>query len=325
MQSILIIQGPTLSIGRTGESLHNKEGGVGKDQIEHFDCTETINWYISTYSNIFRWIIVSTWEGQETDKILRLENVRILKSVDTLRALAKSSKIVGYEGDNKNRQFYTIKAALEIGEVQDCEIAIKVRTDLRVEASKLLEYVRKDPSKLWVPKTNAPTNYFEDFYFGSSVQNIKLLCQSMLNKKPLYKSIHYDAFYKFLKLKFEPNKPSLFDLFPKSDKWTQSQAVAVSKFTRNHMAYFPIEIWNLQVWRGRKILSKNRLSKTSIQPFATTAETVKASSWRHFHVDSLIYYLLGDKTGSAYFKFKGSVQTKIGMIATSVVRIIRKN
>ena len=147
----------------------------------------------------------------------------------------------------------------------------------------------------------------------------------MLNTRPLHKSVHYDAFYKYLRLKFGRSTTSIFDLFPQAKKWTQGQAVAISQLTLNYMAYFPIEIWNQQVWRGRKILSKNRLSRKSSTSFLSKVEIIKVASWRHFQVDSLVYHLLGDRAGSAFLNIKGIVMTHIGKTATFVIRILRRH
>ena len=46
LRTALVIQGPILSTGRTGNSLHNPESGIGKDKIVEYDSSEVVNFYL---------------------------------------------------------------------------------------------------------------------------------------------------------------------------------------------------------------------------------------------------------------------------------------
>lgn len=304
VRSLLIIQGPIVSEGRTGESINNPNGGLGKDRIVRFNCTSTVNWYISQFSREFDLVIVSTWDSEDTDGIKLQGNVEILKNTDLLAKTTPFISQTGYAGNNTFRQMFTIQQALKEGLKKQCEIAVKVRTDTQVNAAILLESVKTDTSKLWFPKTATQLNYLEDFFIGGSVGNMKLLCDSVLEKRTFYKSPHNELFYQYVKAKESPHRVKVFDLFPKQHSWTLAQAELVRRGAQNYFDFFPIDSWNDLIWRGSGINRENWVSASDIEKVNKSIRIVPLASWIHFDLDLWIYYLLGDSLGSLYKRLK---------------------
>ena len=324
LKSALIIQGPMVSIGRTGASLTDSKNGVGRDQIVSFDCTEIVNLYVNQHAKNFDAVVLSTWAEESTDGVISSPKLHILKSKDTLPGITPVSAASGYQGNNKYRQFWTIKVALEELASLDIDVAVKVRTDNLVDASKLLEYMRSDSSKLWFPKVNAQNNYLEDFYIAGSVQNLMLLCDAALNTKSLYKSVHLDLFYGYLRNVLEKKSHSIFDFFPKERAWTQEQARLVECGNLLYFDYFPKSIWNKQVWRGVGLSPTNKTLNENSPTLPTRVLGSYRKSWSHFDSAAFAYYLLGDKLGSRFRAFVDTTSSGFWRIASVLVKVAKR-
>jgi hypothetical protein len=287
-----------VSIGRTGASLSSFTNGTGGGEIVSFDCTQVVNLYVKQHGKNFDVVVLSTWAGESTQGVTPSPKLTILKSRDSLPVIIPVSATPGYHGNNKYRQFWSIKVALEELSSLDIDLAVKVRTDNLVDASELLKYVSSDFSKLWFPKVNDQNNYLEDFYIGGSVQNLNLLCDAALNTRSLYKSVHLDLFYGYLRSVLDKNSYSIFDFFPKEGAWTQEQANLVQTANGLYFEYFPKSIWFNQVWRGVQVSSLNETMKENLPTRPTKVLESYRKSWSHFDGAALAYYLLGDNLGS---------------------------
>lgn len=312
VRTALVIQGPIFSTGRTGNSLHNPDSGIGKDKIVEFDSSEVVNSYIDSYSTLFDVIVVSTWQDEDVSKILVRDGVHIIKSEDTLRNIVPVSRVQGYFGNNKSRQFFTLKKALDFSKIMGIDHVIKVRTDNLVDVSVLLKSSLLDRNKLWFPGTGSCSNYLEDFFFAGSLEHLEELCDSMLHSRSLYKSVHLDMFYKYIKLRLRRRSSSIFDYFPQANSWTEGQARIVNKGNADFFGYFPIEVWNSQVWRGEPIQEKFYLKQKS--SVSTVGKTTNLKSWRKFSLRAMIFYLAGDLVGSRLlFLFDSVVGVKASL------------
>jgi len=308
LKSALIIQGPILSIGRTGESLHDARGGLGVDRIVKFDCSDNINQLIATYGNVFDIIVISTWETENLEKITISKNVHVLQNRDMLKKLSPNSNQIGFQGNNKYRHFYTIQNALRYIKSYNVDIVVKVRSDNFVDASLLLDCVKSDISKLWFPKTISFANYLEDFYIGGSVNNLRDLCDAMLSGRPLHKSDHLDIFYQYTKIKSSANLIKIFDFFPRKNKWTKEQLNLISYANIYLFKYFPISVWNNQVWRGSSLKEENRIPVNIYRNQKQNKLIVNQKSFFCFNLKDFIYFILGDLWGSRYISLFNWVQ-----------------
>lgn len=321
--SMLIIQGPIESVGRTGKSLHNPFGGVGLDNVVRFDSSATINEYISNYSTLFDLIVVSTWDSEDTSRLISSRNLHIIKSQDNLRSLHPYSRLSGYSGNNKYRQFHSMKAALEYGELKGIQFAVKVRSDHSVNAANLLDSVSQHPDHLWFPKIGNRKNYLEDFYIGGSVRNLMKMCDSMLNQKALHRSVHYDLFYKSVQVLEEINFRNVFDFFPRTHVWTVSQAKLISRANSDFFSYFPLEVWNNQIWRGEMIENQFRIPADQISLSTAIPVTAKLSC-TSFDVRAFSYFILGDALHVNMIQKLGSIRFLPSKIGAFLVRFVRR-
>jgi hypothetical protein len=321
--SMLIIQGPIESVGRTGKSLHNPNGGIGLDSIVRFDSSATINEYISNYSTLFDLIVVSTWDSEDTSRLISSKNLHIIKSQDNLRSLHPNSAHSGYSGNNKYRQFYSMKAGLEYGETKGIQFAIKVRSDNSVNAACLLDSVFQNPDHIWFPKIGDRKNYLEDFYIGGSVRNLMTMCDSMLNQRALHRSVHYDLFYKSVQVLEERNLRNVFDFFPRTHVWTVSQANLISRANSDFLSYFPLEAWNNQIWRGEMIENQFRIPADQI-PLSTAIPVTTKLSCTSFDIRAFSYFILGDALGVPVIQILSSIRFLASKIRAHLVRLVRR-
>lgn len=294
LTSALIIQGPILSIGRTGESLFATHQSLSEKYVK-FDCTENINSIIGQNSKIFNQIILSTWSNESTKSLKEAKNFRILRLEDNLRMLPNLSNSSFYTGNNKLRQFYsTIKAIEELKKL-DIDYCIKVRTDQFIDFKKLKLTVEKNINKLWVSTgANSPDNYVEDFFFGSSTENISNLCESMLKKRELYKSVHTDMFYSYLMIKPEiKNNFGILSFFPNDVVRSPNQSKLINLAWEKYFGLLPKEIYENQIWRGKKV---RRVSVNNYYSNLKTQRPIKKNLSKYlFKLDflNLTFYIFG--------------------------------
>lgn len=76
-RSALLIQGPILSKGKTGQ--HFGQGNLPIDD-NYFDATETINSVIRRFAEDFDLVVVATWNTEDTTGIIGGDSVKILRS-----------------------------------------------------------------------------------------------------------------------------------------------------------------------------------------------------------------------------------------------------
>jgi hypothetical protein len=249
--------------------------------------------------------------------------LHIIKSQDNLRSLHPNNANTGYSGNNKYRQFHSLKAGLEYGELKGIQLAIKVRSDNSVNAACLLDSVSQNPNHLWFPKIGNRKNYLEDFYLGGSVRNLMTMCDSMLNQRSLHRSVHYDLFYKSVQALEEINFRNVFDFFPRTHVWTISQSKLIARANSDFFSYFPLEVWNNQIWRGEMIENPFRI--TADQSFFSTAIPVTVKpSYRSFDVRAFSYFVLGDALGVHMIQNLSSIRYLPSKIRAFLVRFVRR-
>jgi hypothetical protein len=293
MRTALIIQGPIISIGRTGQSLNNPDETLNST----FNCVENINFYIENYSSYFDYIILSSWKDQDTSKILRKENVHIVLSPEMRKGSRNIDRRLGIYRDNKLRQFYSFREGLLLARHLGCELSIKVRTDNRVDVENIYKCALMDSNKLWVPKYDSIPNFLGDFYYAGKTNLMIEFCNVLLDKKNLYRSVHWDTFYSYSYYRMK-TQFSIFDCFPRSDKFSPSQIEFILYAWKAIFNSLPIEIWNTQEWRGKGVFKRyddsinetlKNLSAANTSMIGQRKRIIKTVNWRNF-----IYFLMGE-------------------------------
>src|SRR3989344_3877342 len=130
----LVIQGALLSVGRTGNKLHQtpeqlkKEGGV----IE-YDCRENIQKIIDDFGHLFDEIVVSVFDNQLKDGD-GWRGAKIVSAADPGGIKQEGH----YKDNNKYRQFLSTLNGLKELEKSGVQYAVKTRTDIYLDLEKLV-------------------------------------------------------------------------------------------------------------------------------------------------------------------------------------------
>lgn len=259
MKFILIIQGPILSIGRSGKT--NSETEFKADSIIEFDTTENINKLVNKFGNLFEEIILSTWQSENTSLINKHEKLNIIKNIEPI------SPIIGKFDNhvilnNKYKQIIGLKLGIEsitIKESNDIYL-IKIRTDQYIDLENLIDWITINYNiindKICVPHfrlsqlNNVVSPYIADFYWGGKKEKILTLCDSLLayNNFEFESIIHYDIFFKYALKKLKSIEKIL--LFTNSTKFTFQLYNYFQKIIFEEFYSFPFEIYYNLKWRG---------------------------------------------------------------------------
>ena len=179
----LVIQGPLLSIGRSGGNLHKspeelrKSGGV----IE-FDCRDNIQRIVSEFGYLFDEIVVSTWDN-EVKEGDGWQGVRLVSQPDP----GGIKRPGHYKDNNKFRQFISTLRGLQELEKSGVDYVVKTRTDIYLDFDKLLESFfneikhNKNPKLIGATVVHRPTFLLHDLYFISTLKAMKGFCEAILN------------------------------------------------------------------------------------------------------------------------------------------------
>src|SRR3989344_101059 len=191
----LVIQGALLSVGRTGNKLHQtpeqlkKEGGV----IE-YDCRENIQKIIDDFGHLFDEIVVSVFDNQLKDGD-GWRGAKIVSASDPGGIKQEGH----YKDNNKARQFIsTLNGILEL-EKNDIEYVVKTRTDIYLDLGKLVEsYFAGDTKKIGVTIVHPPNFLLHDLYFVAELPKLKSFCEAILayDRFEFISSVHREIILK---------------------------------------------------------------------------------------------------------------------------------
>ena len=250
-RSALLIQGPILSKGKTGQ--HFGKGNLPIDD-NYFDATDTINNAIRKYVEDFDLIVVSTWDSEDTTGILGGDSVRILRSETPKRRSGNKRE------PNSYRQFYSVLKGLDLADDFGCTFIVKIRTDTSIDASNLLSLCKSRPESIWVVPFQQP-NCISDFIIAGNLQNMTSLSKQFLRHQFLRRSIHFELFYSYIF--FQSNiwaKMRFWNYFPKTQYLTNSQAQLIRYSWKSYFSAIPQSIWNDVLWRGFGIPNDSKKS-----------------------------------------------------------------
>lgn len=256
----LIIQGPMMSVGRHGLTAGMKPQEVSNQHIVQFDCHETVRHLISSYGDVFARIVLVTWKGEVKAAI---EGADVLEVLDTTRALkfrdGVPNEVVAV--NNKLRQMYLIRVGLNhLAERGQLDGVLKVRTDQELDleeaVTRLSKELESEAPRMLVSRT-FPSGRFQDFYFGTSLDQMSDFVESYLrNYVEFHESIHDDiplrvAYNsKYLKLR-RPLWWFFHDMGHKE---------ILATFSRRYLAPFSQKLLQNLKWRGTRYEDLNKLA-----------------------------------------------------------------
>ncbi len=275
MTNYLIIQGPIISKGPTGEGWIDKNIPFSSDSPENieFNCIKNLNRMIEEGSKASYKIIISVG-GQKID--LKPLNVKgncsaIFNSDDEIERRVGNDYLINPQ---RFRQFFSILTALEKIKGNPNDIVIKIRADMYF-SRKLLEVmfaqIAGNKQNFFVPYVlHSRLITVQDFYFGAKYDNFLKLCKLICFGKDsnIERSVHYSisTFLYFnqngknidskLDTFFDPediNKPRPF--FARS-----KLLLNILNFNLKTFKTFPQQVWDNANLRGKLFKSKNKKS-----------------------------------------------------------------
>jgi hypothetical protein len=284
----LVIQGPLLSIGRTGNNLHaspeklQKEGGVIR-----YDCRGNINRIIEEFGHLFDEIIISTWD-EEVKPGESFPGAKLISAPDP-----GGIKQVGhYKDNNKHRQFISTLNGINELEKSGIDYVIKTRTDISLPLDKLLEsFFAHDTTKIGATVVHPTTFLLHDLYFVAELKVLKKFCEAIeaYDKFEFIPSVHRDMILKhaYLEYRSQIGVPdwAYFPFYPPSGISVNTRKIFDYMFEHVYFSLSP-EVFRETLWRGTPFpedhissLTKGKVSdrKYNIPAFIST-------DWgRYFH------------------------------------------
>lgn len=287
----LVIQGPTLSIGRTGKNY------VGYDPktFVHYNCIDNINRLIKDFGHLFDTIVISTWDTEQitlNQISTESQNVKLLKLAET--ALNDGADKLP-KGMNIYKQFFsTLEGVLSIDHISDTDIVFKIRTDQYLDLERVIQEYH--PERINIPSVDE-TNAMSDFYIVSSAKRMKELCLSILNFREvsalsgLFLDVHRLMFLGlFYQSKGIEIASSLDYYFLRSfSKWIKfsngkiisncKQGHDVETFIGENYHVLPVDILKQLEWRGETFVP---LESKTLHSSVTTRSTASINIFNRY-------------------------------------------
>ncbi len=248
----LVIQGPFISIGRTGDRMHeNPENLMAKEGIVHYDCRENINRTIREFGHLFDEIVVSTWDN-EIKSGESFTGAKLISAPDP--GGIKWDRV--YKDNNKHRQFIsTLNGILEL-EKNGIEYVVKTRTDIYLDLEKLLEsFFANNTRKIGAAVVHPPNFLIHDLYFVAELKTLKDFCQAILayDKFEFIPSVHREIVlkpaYVLYRKEIDVKDSAYFPNFPPDGVSGETRKVFNYMFDNVFFSLAPA-IWKGTLWRG---------------------------------------------------------------------------
>lgn len=273
----LVIQGPILSIGRTGKThigYKNKE--ASKQLIVNYNCIENIQQLLRTYAHLFKEIVIVTWVDEliEESDIAFCENCRLVKIEDITPSFKSSFHPTGQI--NLLKQFLSFKKGIEELSTDHKEhYVVKVRTDQFLDLEALLKAHKESLEEEKAHKIYVPyfSNYeIADFYFVGRKNILLDFCNAVMDL-PSYPQFNIVGFsvHLIMPLLYWLSKEresyadilnvfflkAYTDLIKIGDKEIPNSQL-LYRFVDKLDQYFtalPLEVYTSIIWRGDQMIT----------------------------------------------------------------------
>ena len=325
----LVIQGPILSVGRSGSSYMSYNPAMPNENIVHFDCRETIKHVLTNYASLFEKIVVATWEDEqiEAEELTTWGNCKLIKLKNLDQTYIDPKHPTGQI--NLMRQFYGILKGMEELDLSADEdtYVIKIRTDQDVDLNRMIAEHQKSSSdnQKKIAISFFTKNEISDFYFLAPAQKLERFCKDVLSvqeipqidivKSTVHKVMIQAPFYQryskkrdltnFFYLKsFEPKFANLgFTLY------NCTPAKEITSFVEEEFTSFSLELLHGTLWRG-----------DLIAPHPNQAICVNKEFTNDRVLNAFNYFIF--QTPKTYFTQKGKITIKalLGMISFLMIK-----
>jgi len=253
----LVIQGPLLSIGRTGDKLRQTpEQLIAEGGVIHYDCRDNIKRIINEFGNLFDEIVVSTWDN-EVKTGDGWVGAKLISAPDPGGIKQANS----YKDNNKFRQFLSTLNGLRELEKSGVDIAVKIRTDIYLDLNKLVEdYVaniesKKNPKAIYATVVHPATFLLHDLYFVSSLTAMSEFCESILgfDRFEFIPSVHREMVLKhaYKEYRNDISVPdwAYFPISPANGVNIMTRAIFDYMFKNVYFSLDP-DLFKNTLWRG---------------------------------------------------------------------------
>tara|TARA_B100000161_G_scaffold260320_1_gene227186 strand:- start:59 stop:1033 length:975 start_codon:yes stop_codon:yes gene_type:complete len=260
----LLIQGPLLSIGRSGKSESLDRRGINSKNIISYDTRKSLDIILKKYSHLFDQIVISTWNDETYEyKKEKVEVYKFNKSKVPKLPRLKSISNFHLSQNNMLNQYYG--SFLGIKKFRsDIKFIIKTRTDLIVNLQKIYDFMKfnYEDNTILIPKINNKGAYLEDYYFAGSKKIIKSFFESVTQKdndgvRVYSESAHKNPLLKFAYFKARTKFPFKEKYFKKYGHGSLEQYFILSYIFYSYFRPLPIDIAKNVVWRGSKFDPKS--------------------------------------------------------------------
>ena len=252
----LVIQGPLISIGRTGEKMRQsveqlqREGGV-----IHYDCRENIQRTIDEFGHLFDEIVISTWDN-EVKPGDGWRGAKLISAPDP-----GGIKQAGhYKDNNKHRQFIsTLNGLLEL-EKSGVDYAIKT-TDIYLDLEKLINSFfetsdkDKNPRAIGATVVHPQTFLLHDLYFMAELGELKKFCEAVLayEKFEFISSVHREIVLKHAYVEYKDEigvrDSAYFPFYPPTGVSAETRKIFDYMLNSVYFNLNP-EVFKETLWRG---------------------------------------------------------------------------
>jgi hypothetical protein len=254
----LIIQGPLISYGRTGETVDIPASKVKDTDIVSYDCRINLDKIIDSYGHLFDEIILSTWN----DNIEYYNNkIKVIKIKHEIipDILSKNHKAQNKytQQNNMLRQYIGTNIGINSFELK-IDYLVKIRTDQFLQLDHIVNWLlnNKDEHKIGVPHRYKNEIYLSDFYFAGRYDLLKEYYNILSDKGTFGKIIisenpHLNGIIKYAYEKFYNiiNLPTEYY----SNKKTYELAYIYIFMMNYAFISLPFIVYENLNWRGKNL------------------------------------------------------------------------
>lgn len=261
----LVIQGPIISGGFTGQTHGSGRTRAPKNLLVKFDSSNTINQNVAEGLQYFDEIVLSTWKNEISKLTLEVSSyVKVLSLDDPTPTPATLMKPIkgfrDFHTINSVRQFYSTIEGLKYLSSKGVTHAIKIRTDQKIDIKLLyqefIEFISHKDQKFFVPFLVPKTPWIiPDFYIGGEISEFTNISKAMTNE--IFKfhiNVHRDIFFKaiFLYSDFIRELP-LKNFFMYRDE-ASFEIIKMIEYSEKALWHPGTrKLYESVVWRGEKV------------------------------------------------------------------------
>jgi len=265
----LILQGPIIGGGLTGDTYGQGKTNAPVSKFKPFDATESIKENIRLAKR-FDQIVISTWENEPTETleefIVDFPNCRIIKNSDpTPNPKQKRKPVPGIpylHQSNKVRMFYSTRMALGVLHEAGISYAIKIRTDqtldLELLYNEFLKFATENRKKIFLPLLREDTPWIaSDFYFGARVELLESVCKFLeTSTNEFHENVHIDFFFKsyfLIQGIYEENNLRAYLIDTNTDPISSETDAIIKSSIEEIWSPGSRKLYESIIWRGEKL------------------------------------------------------------------------